>query len=275
MAVARIPRCDLHTHFSFCDGDDTPEAFVTEALARKIQTLGFSAHAPVSFDPVHSLRREEVTAYRHELLRLQKVYGDRIEIFLGVEQDFYAEETGEPWDYIIGSVHYLCLDGQYVAIDQSKETLQKLVREQFGGNFYRLAEQYFSLVSGLPARTGCHIVGHFDLLAKFNADGSLFDEADPRYLRPAMDALDTLLAQNAVLEINSSDMCEGLRRLPYPAPLFLHRIAEKRGMVTLTSDAHRKEDLLRGFSDSLQIARAAGIGGVSVMTRAGWKFHSI
>ena len=275
MADARIPRCDLHTHSSFCVGDDTPEAFVTETLARRMQVLGFSAKAPVSFDLAHSMRREDLPAYRREILRLRGAYGDRIELLLGIEQDFYAVETGETWDYIIGSVHYLCLEGEYVAIDRSKEALQSLVRERFGGDFYRLAEQYFALVSELPARTECNIVGHFDLLAKFNGDGSLFDETHPRYLRPAMDALDALLSQGAVLEINTSDMCAGLRRVPYPAPLFLHRIAEKRGRVLLSSNAHRKEDLLAGFAQGVRIARAAGIGGLSVWTREGWKTQPI
>lgn len=275
MAVARIPRCDLHTHSSFCDGEDTPEAFVLEALARGMQTLGFSVHAPVAFASHGSMGCADFKSYRREIMRLQETYGDRIELLLGLEQDFYAEAVTERWDYIIGSVRHLCSEGQSVAIDGSKEQLRGVVRSHFGGDFYRFAAHYFSLVAQLPTRTGCAIVGSFDLLSKFNGDGSLFDESDPRYLRPALDALDALLAQHAVLEINTSDMCRGRRRVPYPAPIFLRRIAEKRGQVVLASNAHGKGELLGGFSDALQIARACGLGAVSVLTRDGWQIRSI
>ena len=270
MSVARIPGCDLHTHSSFCVGKDSPEAFVLEALRRGMETLGFSAYAPAV-----SRSAGNAEPYRRELLRLRNLYGDQLHILLGLEQDALAAKPTGEWDYIIGAVHALPSKEGPVPIDSSREALQRLVRECFGGDFYRLAAQYFCLVAELPARTGCQIVGHFDLLAKFNADGALFDENDPRYLRPAMDALDALLAEDTVFEINTADMRRGARRVPYPAPLFLRRIAEKRGLVTLGSDACESGELLGGFSEALQIARAAGIGGVSVLTRSGWEFRSI
>jgi histidinol-phosphatase (PHP family) len=66
-------------------------------------------------------------------------------------------------------------------------------------------------------------------------------------------------------------MSRGYRTTPYPAPIFLRRIAEKRGNVILSSDAHIKDRLTYGFDVALQILKASGIGPVLTMTREGWK----
>ena len=119
-------------------------------------------------------------------------------------------------------------------------------------------------------RTACDIVGHFDLVSKFNERFPRFEESDPRYLHPALEALDALLGQDAVLEVNTGAMARGYRRLPYPAPIFLHRIAEKRGNVMLSSDAHDKDALLFGFSDATRILRSCGITKVLVARGDAW-----
>ena len=275
MNFERLPKSDLHTHTRFCDGDHTPEEMVRAAISLGMDTLGFSGHSTVRFASDACMSREATAAYIDEVNRLKAQYDQQLHILLGIEQDYYADTPAIEYDYIIGSVHYVRTEGQYFAIDADRETLIRLVREQFSGDFYRFAKHYFELTARLVERTGCHIVGHFDLLTKFNRDGSLFDEKDPRYLRAALDALDALLEKDVIFEINTGDFACARRRVPYPAPILLHRIAEKRGHVTLSSDAHSCEMLLTGFRDALMIARAAGLGAVRVMTRNGWKSCSL
>ena len=275
MMSARIPKSNLHTHTDFCDGTDSAERMVLAAIEAGMDTLGFSGHSTIFFDLECSMTREATAEYRKEILRLRKQYGDRLHILLGIEQDLYADEPASGYDYVIGSVHYLHIDGEYSAVDLSKQSLTELVNRHFSGDFYRFARHYFELVATLPQKTGCDIIGHFDLLSKFNTAGDLFDENDPRYLRPAMDALDALLARDVIFEINTGAMSRGYRKTPYPAPIFLHRIAEGRGRVTLSSDAHRSNALLYAFSEAMHIARAAGLGSLAVMTRQGWQTFSL
>ena len=49
-------------------------------------------------------------------------------------------------------------------------------------------------------------MGHFDLLTKFNEGDRLFDAGAPRYLDAAMGALDTLLKEDVLFEINTGAM---------------------------------------------------------------------
>lgn len=39
---------NLHTHTCFCDGKDTPEEMIQEALKRGFDSLGFSMHSYLS-----------------------------------------------------------------------------------------------------------------------------------------------------------------------------------------------------------------------------------
>ena len=65
-------------------------------------------------------------------------------------------------------------------------------------------------------KTKFDIIGHFDLVTKFNADGSLFDTNDPRYISAWKNAADKLIATPAVFEVNTGGMARGYTKTPYP-----------------------------------------------------------
>ncbi len=267
----RIPKSNLHTHTTFCDGKNSAEEMVLAAIDSGMETIGFSGHSTFFFKTDWCMTPENTVLYREEILRLRKLYGDRISILLGIEQDFYARPLDYPYDYVIGSVHYLPIENEGFWVDDVPEALIDAAKKHYGGDFYRLCRHYYQTVAEVVEKTRCDIVGHFDLITKFNEGGRFFDENDPRYLKAALDALDVLLEKDVVIEINTGAMSRGYRRAPYPSPMMLRRIAEKGGRVTITSDAHSDKMLLYGFSDALQLARASGLGSVLVMARDGWK----
>ena len=269
--MVSYPKCNLHTHTSFCDGKDSPEEIVREAIGQGLQVIGFSGHSHTSFDPGYCMNPESTIAYRHEIERLKKVYGDMIRILCGIEQDLYTEEPARGFDYTIGSVHYVLCDGTYRAVDLSEKDTRQTVAECFGGDFYRYAAAYYETVAQVARVTDCDIIGHFDLIEKFNEHDRMFATDDYRYRRPMMDALDELLKHDVIFEINTGAMARGYRSMPYPSPYVLRRIAEKRGRVILSSDAHKKEALTYAFEDAVRYARSCGVGGFTVPTKNGWE----
>ena len=242
---------NFHTHTIYCDGKDTPRALAEEALRLGCPAMGFSGHSYTDFDPSWCMSREGTAAYRREVLALKGEYAGRLDIRLGIEQDYWSEESTEGYDYVIGSVHYVRKEGEYLPVDESREILLRGVEKLYGGDIYAFAEDYFRLVGELWEQTRCRIVGHFDLLTKFNEDGSLFDETHPRYLRAAEEALDRLLEAPVLFEINTGAMARGYRTTPYPGPILRRAIARKGGTFILSSDCHRKEQLLYGLEDQL------------------------
>lgn len=73
-------KANYHSHTTFCDGSDTAEAVVQEALHRGFTHLGFSGH----MDPGVSM---DYAAYAQEICRLQAAYRDQIDILRGAELD--------------------------------------------------------------------------------------------------------------------------------------------------------------------------------------------
>lgn len=264
-------KANLHTHTSFCDGNDMPEVLVRAAIELGMETLGFSGHCYTPFDSDYTMSPEGTEQYCREILRLKEQYANQIDLLLGIEQDLCAPIAPQAFDFRIGSVHYVSANGEYLSVDHTFEISENAVTTHFGGDWYRFTRAYFETVADRMDRFPCDIVGHFDLVSKFNEKFPRFDERSPRYLHPAMEALDALLDKNIVFEINTGAIARGYRRLPYPAPVFLHRIAERRGRITLSSDSHDRENLLYGFSDACKILRACGISSVWVMGKSGWR----
>lgn len=239
---------DYHTHTCFSDGTASPEEMVLAALAKGLPELGFSDHSYTPFDESYCIPKEKLSAYRSEINRLKKLYAGRISILCGIEQDFCSETGTEDFDYVIGSVHYLPVNGTYIPVDETPQILQDAARTHFGGDMLSLAECYFETVGRWADRGGITFVGHFDLIRKFNRDGRLFDETDPRYRAAAENAIDRLLTLGIPFEINTGAMYRGYCDAPYPAPEWIRSIASRGGRFLLSSDSHCPESLCYDFA---------------------------
>ena len=73
-----------------------------------------------------------------------------------------------------------------------------------------------------------------------------------------------------MLEVNTGAMARGWRTSPYPADFLLERIAQAGGRVTLTADAHAKEQLTFGFDEALERIRRAGFAQIWTLTGEGF-----
>lgn len=233
---------DLHVHTTYCDGANTPEEMVLSAIEKGMKCLGFSAHSYTFFDESYCMTKTK--EYKREINRLKEKYKDKIKILCGTEQDFYSKEPTNDYDYVIGSVHYLKINDKYIPIDESEEILTDAVRKYFGDDFYKMAEEYYNTVARIK---NADIIGHFDLITKFNEQNRIFNEKDERYVKSYKKALDILLKQDVLFEINTGAISRGYRTTPYPNPDILEYIRQNGGKTILSSDAHDKDGLMFGF----------------------------
>ncbi len=272
MNLQLLTKSNLHTHTRFADGKHTAEEVVLSAIDAGMEVLGFSEHSFHTHPTVFGMKSpEDQQAYRKEIQRLKSAYADRIKILCGIEQDSQSGIPTDVYDYVIGSVHYLNLGGELCSVDHTAQITFDAIQKHCSGDPILYAKAYFEAIARVEEDTQCDIVGHFDLITKFDERAAIFDVTDPCYIKAGLEALDALLEKDVVFEINTGAMARGYRTTPYPAPIFLRRIAEKRGNVTLNSDAHDKEKLTYGFDNALQILKASGIGSVLTMTPHGWK----
>lgn len=240
-------RADFHMHTSLCDGHNTAEEMVLSAINKGFDAVGLSGHSYTFFDESYCMSEASVRRYITDIDFLKEKYRDRIAVFCGIEQDLYAAYPTDAFDYVIGSVHYIKCQEEYIPVDETPEILQKACEKYFGGDMYALCEAYFDTVAGVAQKTSCDIVGHFDLITKFIEKTPLFDTKNPRYVKAWKKAVDTLLPYHIPFEINTGAISRGYRTSPYPADDIIAYIRENGGGLIQSSDAHRAEDIGYGF----------------------------
>lgn len=224
---------DLHMHTNCCDGKHSPEEMVIAAIERGMPIIGLSGHSNTWFDESYCMTPEATERYISEVNALKKKYEGQIRVLLGIELDYWAEIDRTPYDYIIGSGHYILKDGVYVDSDDTAEHTLEEIGEFFGGDPMTMAEHYYKQLEDIVSRTTCDVIGHFDLITKFNErygvddagkvidrwaeDGScadpgrdIFDTSDPRYIRAWKSAVDHIFDETRTLRADLPNRLEAL-----------------------------------------------------------------
>ena len=238
---------DLHVHTTFSDGKNTPEEMVLAAIEKGMECIGFSDHSYAEEDLDFCITKENIEVYRKTIAALKEKYAGKISVLCGIEQDLYADVPAEGYDYVIGAVHRVKAGDTYVCVDHKPEIIIDGVNRYFDGDYYGLAEEYFRTLSSLADMDGINIIGHFDLLTKFNQGGKFFDESHPRYVAAWKAAADRLLLKKIPFEINTGAISRGYRTQPYPAGPIREYIRKKGGSFILSSDSHKAENLCFEF----------------------------
>ncbi len=263
---------DLHTHTSYCDGNDTPTELVAEAYKRGFRSIGITGHSFVSFDDC-CMSLENTEKYKAEINALKEQYKGKMDIFLGLEQDYYSPERGEGYDYCIGSVHYCLVDGEYFTVDLDPETLDERIAKYYGGDFDNLAEHYYSLVADVVNKTNCDVIGHVDLISKF------FEKhprpITDRYRELALEAVRKLIPFGKPFEINVGAMTRGYRTSPYPADFLLKEIRRLGGKIVINGDCHNKLWLNDRLEEACDYAKSCGFSERLILTTEGFKSEKI
>ena len=243
---------NFHTHTTYCDGKNTPRELVEQALELGCRQIGFSGHSYTETGDAepYCMTPAGTRAYKAEIRALQSEYRDRIEILLGLERDAFSVDHDDDYDFVIGSVHYVYKDGVYLPVDESRESQIEAVNRHYGGDFYGFVEDYYRLVGDIDRLTNCDVVGHFDLITKFNEPGDLFDVGDRRYREAAERALNKLMHKGLIFEINYGAIARGYRTTPYPDPWLQDLLRQNGEKLLFSSDCHDKDHLLFGIGQA-------------------------
>lgn len=250
-------RSNFHTHTIYCDGKNTPEEMIKKAISLGFSSLGFSGHGYTPFDNSFCMSKENTKKYSEAIQTLCEKYKDKIEIYCGTEADLYSEFDQSKYDYIIGSVHYVKAGNEYLSVDDSEEITKKIVTNYFDNDFLKYTRAYYETTAQLP-QINPDIIGHFDVVSKFNEGGKFFDETDARYLEPAFLAIDEIIKKCSIFEINTGAVAKGYKKAPYPLIPILKRLKEKGAKIILSSDCHDLNYLDFYFEESKVLLKEIG-----------------
>ena len=233
---------DLHTHTSFCDGKNTPEEMVLSAIEKGLKTIGLVVHAYIP-GATYCVSEAGAEEFKKQVGALKEKYKDKITVLCGVETDYFSNMSLKGFDYVIGSVHYFCLNDKIYDVDHSEKMFVQTVNDIFDGDYYAAVENYYSFVGDILEKTNADIIGHFDLVTKFNQDDKLFSTSHPRYITAVNNALDKLIKANKPFEINTGAISRGYRKEPYPSGDIIKNIKAKGGKFILSSDSHNAKNI--------------------------------
>ena len=79
---------NFHTHTTFSDGKNTPEEIILYAIEKGFSVIGFSDHGFTPYDECYCMK--DLTGYVKEINKLKKKYKNKIQVYIGVEEDIVA-----------------------------------------------------------------------------------------------------------------------------------------------------------------------------------------
>lgn len=249
----------LHTHSILCDGKDTLEEMVQTAIEKGFDSIGFSGHSFMEIYAEFSMSEEKAAIYKAEIARLQQVYGDQIRIYCGLEKDNYTTLSTDGYDYLIGSVHVMRYEDELLFIDWTAERTRENIEKVFAGDGIAYAKHYFNAVADLPNHGSFDIIGHFDLLTKFNEkEPDLFDTTCDAYRAAATEAAEALVGKVKYFEVNTGAISRGYRTTPYPDPYIIKEMKRLGFGAIISSDCHDRNFLDCGYEDAKGLLLEAG-----------------
>ena len=228
-----------------------PEEYVKRAVAVGLEEIGFSDHAPLVTheDPRYTMNQSQLPTYHEMVERVQKKSAS-LRIKVGIEADFvpgFEKKTqallsGYPYDFVIGSVHFI----DAWAFDDPNEKIKWKDKD-----INRVYQDYYRLLR-LSAESGLYdIMGHVDLVKKFGHRPSVDLTGEVRH------TAEVFKKAGVTVEINTSGLRKPVNEI-YPS-LSALKIYQKAGVpITFSSDSHDPKDVGRDYDKAYELAKAAG-----------------
>ncbi len=244
---------DYHMHTPLCmHAKGEPVEYAARAVDLGFTEIGFSDHSPMRRDDFDDwrMRLDQLDEYVGKVRQAQRDFPGLV-IRLALEVDFLPGHEGwirelagrHPWDYFIGSVHYV---SESFAVDNPKHLSKWKERDPF-----EIWSIYFDWL-GQAAESGLfEIIGHADLPKKFNIYPK--EDRTPLYDR----FLDRAAKANVAIELNTAGLRKDCREI-YPCRALLELAAKKKVPITFGSDSHAPGEVGSDFTAALDLARSVG-----------------
>lgn len=249
---------DYHTHHVRCGhAKGELEEYVRKGIELGVKQLGLSDHMPVihiedleSYYDGMAMPLEELPRYVEECLYLKEKYRDQIDIRVGLEGDYvegFEEEIakiveGYPWDYVIGSVHFL---GRWDVSDRRQ------LHNWEGKRVDEVYEQYYDAVQK-AARSGLYdYIGHIDVIKRFG------HKPEQDMFELEKETLAVVKEQGIAIELNASGLRMPVAEM-FPSRRMLETAFELGIPLTVGSDAHEPEKLTEYLDQAYALLKDIG-----------------
>ena len=271
----------FHAHSRFDDGQEELESYIRAALAKDFKVFGFSAHAPVNFDSDWNMKQDDFLEYIEATKALKEKYKDSIEIYTGLETDYYTGCTD--WrkkkgiDYTVGAVHFLKNEetGRLMPMDGSRQEFDESLKEGFDGDIQALYKAYYGQIRDMLLKMPPNIVAHLDVIRKNNQDNAYFDEEDEPYRDEVIKTLDIISLTHTIVEVNTGGIARGYMKEPYPSTWILEACLDMDIPIMVNSDTHHPETIDYYYEESVALLKGIGFRRQRILYGNEWRDVSL
>jgi histidinol-phosphatase (PHP family) len=225
---------------------------VERAIALGLEEMGFSDHAPLVHivDPKISMSHGQLPLYHQMIEDVRSRYKNKIRIKIAVEADFipgYEAKTktildGYPYDYVIGSVHFI-KDWGFDNPDERDGWNEHNVNAVY--------HDYFDLLRQSAKAGIFDIMGHVDLVKKFG------NRPTQDMTQEVRQTAQVFKKAGVAVEINTSGLRKPVNEM-YPQLAHLKKYCAAGVPLTFGSDAHDPKDVGADFAAAVELAKKAG-----------------
>lgn len=234
-------RIDYHTHHERCGhAVGKLEEYVQRGIEIGLSQIGLSDHMPLlHVDPAHyypemAMPMDELPRYVEECFALKERYRGQIDVRVGLEGDYIEGYESQirstieryPWDYVIGSVHFL---GEWDITDFRQ------THHWEGKDVLEVYRQYYDAVSKAAATCMYDIIGHADVIKRFGYVPSPEQNEERITLEDA--ALQAIATSGCAMELNASGLSKPCAEM-FPSQRMLTEAIRLGIPLTMGSDAH-------------------------------------
>jgi histidinol-phosphatase (PHP family) len=248
---------DYHMHTPLCrHATGEPTEYAAQALAVGLIEIGFTDHSPMRRDDFDNwrMRFDQLGEYIQKVEKARKD-NPRLKINIGLEvdylpgqEDWIRELAGfHPWDYFIGSVHYI---SETWAVDNPEQLSKWKERDAF-----EVWTIYFDRLRMAAETRLFEIIGHADLPKKFR----IVPKQDCRPLFEKF--LDAAKKTGVAVELNTAGLRKDCKEI-YPSRAFLELAFARKIPITFGSDAHAASEVGADFQNAVDLARSVGYTGL-------------
>jgi histidinol-phosphatase (PHP family) len=244
---------------------------VEAAIDAGLSDVGISSHAPLPFATDWNMPVASLTNYVREVRNLRHQYEDRISVWLGAEIDYIpGDEVREfqrkeilpaGFDYFVGSVHFLGAGYPPRSFDGTRKVFEQILDEDYQGDIRVMVQDYYSRLPGLLEMPLVKIVGHLDVIKRWNSDRPFFTETEPWYRECVESALQAIAGSGVVVELNTAGWRKGLPD-PYPSPWILEGCRDLNIPLTVSADTHTPRDVAWGYDRAEKLLESLNIRAV-------------
>ena len=244
---------DYHMHTPLCHhATGEPVEYARRAVELGLTEIGFSDHSPMRRDDFDNwrMRAGQLDEYVAKVRLAQNEF-PQLTIRLALEVDYLPGHEDwirdlaarHPWDYFIGSVHYVSDSWD---IDNPAKLSEWKKRDPF-----EVWSAYFERLIQAAESKLFEIIGHADLPKKFGHRPTR--DCTPLYEK----FLAAAAKAGCAMELNTAGLRKDCKEI-YPSRDILQLAFANRIPITFGSDAHAPGEVGLNFAEAIALARSVG-----------------